>query len=343
MATEAPSFWAGGNAWPDEPWIDAAAAMPTEGRLELVDAWTGMLDGLQVHRWYLHAQPGIDAHIAALHSALVVEGPMADETVPLLSTLQKLVPSGALLHLLVDTELPAWPEVLKGFERVSRKGWAPRVVDESACSLHEGVLVSATTELLRDRLLARAVERAIELSWGSTLGYLPALGAQVIVLGRDTPAQTLPQTIQISAAAQDAIELADQIVTGAACEWITAYIADSRARFAIADDAEFRWSNREHAVPLVDAVTEVFVVASRARFLAELAEDRRLLIRPDEQQSVSTLAEAAAADLRSIQDGAYAVAEAAHDLLLRESLVVTVPGPRRFERYERGSGAGQAE
>jgi hypothetical protein len=322
---------------PEEPWV-AATRQSLQGKpLELEDAWQVVLDGLQIHRWYLHGQPAIDAFEEDWYDRWAAGWPAPQA----LERIRSSVPTGWRFHAFVDTER---------CERLGRLAaalggayWRPLALDEEECDRVDGILTVPAALPVGEPILSPRrphVERALQLSLEARLGYYPAIGARVVIVGPSAAdAETPPLTVGVPDTSST-VALAAEIVTRGVGEWVGAFLADAVTREA-APTYDVAWDGE--TVAATSALLVVAQAASRHRFLTELAEQQeRHRLDDDEWRALTALISDSEAEIDALGPSAYELADSIDDVLLRELVLTSFPGERKFERYRRGTGAGQA-
>lgn len=302
---------------------------PPAGRLPIEDAWRTIADGLHIHRWYLHPAVMLDKRAAELRAAAAAPRPWSPTP-----------PSDGLVEHVRHPAQPAPPPPPPAPDRtiptVHLCGVPVAAVADEDCFVDPlGFLVARVDRLTGAcRLsedLAAAVTRLVE---AAELGYLVQIGVSLVVR-TDDEHTTPPLTVTVPRS-DDAVGFAAALLAGAAVGWLRLFALSAPTRevrepeydpaawtAAVAPDAErgirLAVLIRLHAAILANGLVSGLDAAStRHRLAALCAEAERTTAR--------------------VYDGAAGLPLIASDLL-----TTMFPGPRRFEKYQSGAGAGQAQ
>ncbi|MEQ4305098.1 hypothetical protein ABNF97_27580 [Plantactinospora sp. B6F1] len=325
--------------------------------LTLEDGWTTLIDGLQVHRYYLQVQPARDRQLERCHE-LARRRP-GGATLPPLPELVSRFGAGPLEHLLHPAR-PGGPEVPShGTPPTSSAaaGGLAVVVDEAACLSAAGVpLVPVDAVAAGTSAWPDGTEKVIRAAFEQAgLSYLLTLCAEVVLLtphgsasdapgasgSPDTPGAAPWSTVLVSIGTSP-LRQAALLADAAARQMLTCF---ARAADAGRGGGRLRSPVRGAERPVTEVAADIIGVAAEWRLLRAVVQGggprhgggagtgvpdwvgRRLT-------ALDALLPECAAVLEPLQEG---LAEPnTYDLVAG-----LLPGEHRFVRYREGGGLGQ--
>ncbi|WUI00406.1 hypothetical protein OHR68_00830 [Spirillospora sp. NBC_00431] len=296
----------------------------TEHPLPIQHAWQALADGMHVHRWFLHTAPMLRDRAEHLLSSARPE-PVTGSEPPISSFLAE-----HLCHAGQPT--PVNGSVLDHSRRPIFLCGAPVVVvlDNGDCFEDEfGMSIVRRDSFGRLGLRSETAAEITELIESAGLGYLIEVGVSVVVR-TDRPRLFPPGTIAIPTRGRP-LELAAELVAEAAADWLGLFTMSApRPNLRNPAYAPGTWPNI-----VAEAAGSGIRLAAVQRLLEAVADDpaRRsaeLIRRLRENRDTAD----------RIRSAVYAAADTL-PLIASDLLVTMFPGPRRFAKYEAGSGAGQ--
>lgn len=295
----------------------------TEHPLPIQHAWQALANGMHVHRWFLHTAPMLRDRAEHLLSSAGLEASTGLEPPISCFLLEHLCHAGQ--------PTPSAGSVLDHSMRPLTLCGVPvvAVFDDDDCFVDEsGMSIVRRTPSGRLGLCSETAAEITELIESAGLGYLIEVGVSVVVR-TDRPRLFPPGTIAIPTEGRP-LDLAAELVAEAATGWLGLFTISA--------------PRPDPHDPVYDPVTWPNIVGGAAVTGIRLGAAWRLF------EAAAGPARHSAEFIRRLRENRdtadhirSAVYAAADELpLIASDLLVTMfPGPRRFAKYEAGSGAGQ--
>lgn len=276
-----------------------------------------MVDGLQVHRWFLHVEPMLRAREEELRARWAAESP---GFLPPMNALRARL-GRALLHQTAAAGR-ARDEVLVS---MLRRPPARRVLFASHDRRLGSSLALKASWLARGRsdTPSRFVDTAFRHLATAGLEPITRLNIGVAVLTDDPveDARTLPGTVAVAPAATP-LDLGSELAAAAFGQLCDLFLASS--------------SRAEQLVgsPAAKIARDAAAIGGRFRYFEALART--------EEPGATRQLELVTFEVGRIANSAFPALDALGSLMVEDLVTTSLPGDRRFEKFLDGGGAGQS-
>jgi hypothetical protein len=304
-------------------------ARPT---VTIEDGWRTIIDGMTMHRWFLAPHRHLDRLLAERWADLTAKvGGLPD-----LPALRRRWTRAALLQL-THPEQPA-AEVRTALREGRSESPAPLAVRAARRLANGGLLVPPASLGASDPDLAAAVTRALALLRVAGLEPLRRVAVEIVAAVDEPPphaeAWRIGESLVPVDIDSDDIGLMVQIGCGAALQYLHGIWAYYSKPGEGNELVRSPLSGRE--VTVADLAAEAIGAGTAHRLLTELVRRHG----PD-GGTLDKHLDIATEQVRVLAPVVYQT-EFRIELTCFETVNVSFPGPRQFEKYERGYGLGQS-
>jgi hypothetical protein len=320
-------------------------------RLTLEDGWATIADGLHIHRWFLHVEPHLEELERARYERMRAQ---RAPTFPDLSQARGTWSKGALEHLThpdqPDDPVPPGrprPRTIAS-SRLCGKDVILANMDSVVSGAGDDLVVKASllVEGMPDPPVGQeALDRVSHLVDVASLTPMVQLTTDVVVNTDETtaadhsePSSRLLRTIYVSPS--DVPHYGEQIVAAAVGRLLRGFLDWNPVQ---AQERSWWSPSRRRPVPRAAFAWEVLATALRHRYLTRILAHPEARLCQYERSACRFRLEQVRLLVDQLVVDVYDLAESFNELVLYDLVTTLFPGPRQFDKYRRGIGAGQSE